>query len=268
MKQILMKKLLILLSILFGLLSNGIAQNSSYQTCNYNGNGVQLPFRILFPENFDSTSHYPVILFLHGAGERGNDNQKQLIHGSDFFLNHNQNSNDPAVVIFPQCPEKSYWASVDFQKNDNGSRKFIFAPEAGPTAPLAAVMRLMDSIIAQNWSDDHRIYLGGLSMGGMGTFELLYHMPHTFAAAFSICGGGLESQLVPKIAQTPLWIFHGDADDVVPVEFSIKMASAIKEANGEPLLTIYEGVGHNAWDKVFQEPDLLNWLLSVKLTTP
>jgi predicted peptidase len=105
-------------------------------------------------------------------------------------------------------------------------------------------------------------------MGGMGTFELLYHMPRTFAAAFSICGGGLESQLAPKIAQTPLWIFHGDADNVVPVGFSIKMADAIREAKGEPLLTIYAGVGHNAWDYVFQEPELLNWLLSNKLIKP
>lgn len=263
-----MKKYLVSLSLLLGLLLNVIAQDSSYQACNYTKDGFRLPFRILFPENFDSTAQYPVILFLHGAGERGNDNQKQLIHGSGFFLNHNQKPNDPAVVIFPQCPEESYWASVEFKTNDNGSRKFIFAPETGPTVPLSAVMRLMDSIISQNWSDNHRIYLGGLSMGGMGTYELLYHMPHTFAAAFSICGGGMENKLAPKIAQTPLWIFHGDADDVVPVEFSVKMANAIKEANGEPLLTIYEGVGHNAWDKVFQEPDLLNWLFSNKLTRP
>lgn len=263
-----MKKYLISLSLLLGLLLNVIAQDSSYQACNYTKDGFRLPFRILFPENFDSTAQYPVILFLHGAGERGNDNQKQLIHGSGFFFNHNQKPNDPAIVIFPQCPEELYWASVAFEKKEDGSRSFIFDPTAGPTIPLAAVVHLLDSIIAKNWSDNQRIYLGGLSMGGMGTFELLYHMPHTFAAAFSICGGADENIVAPVIAQTPLWIFHGDADNVVPVEYSLKMDNAIRKEKGNPLLTIYQGVGHNAWDYAFQEPELLKWLLSQQLSKP
>lgn len=252
------------LFILFSLIIQ--AQDIEFQKYHFEKEGFILPYRILYPENFNTDQKYPLIVFLHGAGERGTDNEKQLMHGSEFFIHHNQTGIDPAVVIFPQCPEEFYWAAVKFEFHDDGNRSFIFTPDKDPTPPLETVMGLIDSLSKTSWSDNERFYLGGLSMGGMGTFELLFRMPNTFAAAFPICGGGNESVIAPALAKVPMWIFHGEADAVVPAAYSLNMVDALKKAGGMPKLTIYPGVGHNAWDEVFKEPELLKWLFSNKLS--
>ena len=111
-------------------------------------------------------------------------------------------------------------------------------------------------------ADEKRLYIAGLSMGAMGTFEFLSRNPKDFAAAIAICGGGTE-ELVPRYAgQTEIWIFHGVKDRVVPVEFSERMAAAIRKHGGNPRLTLYPKVDHNSWDNAFAEPDLLSWLFS------
>jgi predicted peptidase len=110
--------------------------------------------------------------------------------------------------------------------------------------------------------DKHRVYVGGLSMGGMGTFELLRRKPNVFAAAFAICGGDNTFNAKLYAKKVPLWIFHGAKDDVVPVEHSLVMAEAIKAAGGNPKLTIYPNDSHNSWNDAFAEPDLIPWLFS------
>jgi predicted peptidase len=129
--------------------------------------------------------------------------------------------------------------------------------------PLKLVMQLLDSLLKMNWVDNDRIYLGGLSMGGMGTFELLYRKPEIFAAAFPICGGGNPEMINKKVSSVEIWAFHGQDDTVVPPELSVKMINALEKAGSNTRLSLYPGVGHNAWDNVFIEPGLLPWLFSV-----
>lgn len=238
-------------------------QHDFYTSATFTRGNSSLPFRIMYPEGFEVSGKYPLIIFLHGAGERGNDNQEQLVHGSAFFEKYNRRD-FPAVVVFPQCPEEQYWASVDFTWHDDGSRTFAFRPEREPSQPMQLVISLLDSLLSTPWIDDSRIYLGGLSMGGMGTFELIYRRPELFAAAFPVCGGGKPETAAFFASKVPLWVFHGDADPVVPIGLSTAMVEAIRKTGANPRFTIYPGVGHNAWDYTFKESELMPWLFTNK----
>lgn len=222
--------------------------------------GDTLPYRILYPEGYSSsTDTLPLVLFLHGAGERGEDNSAQLTHGAQLFLD--SMSQYPAIVVFPQCGSGSYWVRIERQADDL-QMPFYEAP----VSDMGMVIELLAQLQAQERIDPSRIYLAGLSMGGFGTFELLARLPRTFAAAVPICGGG-NKLLAPLYAQhTPMWIFHGDADSVVSVDLSRKMYKALAEAGGQPKYTEYPEVGHNSWDPAFAEPELLKWLFSHRLS--
>jgi predicted peptidase len=224
--------------------------------------GKSLPYRILYPDDFDTTKQYPLILFLHGAGERGSDNKSQLVHGGSFFADEKIRKEYPAVVVFPQCAAGSYWASVDITRHENKPPEFSFAPGATPTEPMFLTIQLLDSLLCKDWIDASQILIGGLSMGGMGTFELLYRRPEVFAAAFPICGGGNPDFINPEVKNVRVYAFHGEDDGVVSVEYSKKMIEAFVAAGVDARLTIYPGVGHNAWDYVFEEPQLLKLLFN------
>ena len=131
-----------------------------------------LRYRIMYPKNFKEDGNYPVVLFLHGAGERGNDNEKQLWNGGKLFATDYLQEKYPAVVIFPQCPTDSYWASVDVDRSSYPIN-LDFKYGEGPTKPLEMVMELLETTIAEPYTNENQVYLMGLSMGGMGTFELL-----------------------------------------------------------------------------------------------
>lgn len=226
-------------------------------------NGGELSYRVLYPEDFDKNKEYPVILFLHGAGERGDDNQKQLTHGSDLFLETANRKKYPAIVIFPQCPADSYWSNVNVETDESGKRIFKFGTEGEPTEAMKGVLALVDDLQKTDYVNQDRIYLGGLSMGGMGTFELLRRKPGMFAAAFAICGGdNLEN--VKDYKDVPLWIFHGEEDSIVPASLSIDIVEKLKEIGAKPRFSLYPGVDHNSWDNAFAEPDLLSWLFRHK----
>ena len=149
-----------------------------------------LPYRILIPENYHSQSPFPLLIFLHGAGERGSDNKSQLVHGSFLFKSEDFRNNYPAIVVFPQCPEKSSWANVKRNYDMLNGKKFDFFKEISENKQLIMVEKLLDFIEKKYSIDPTRRYVGGLSMGGMGTFELVARNPDYFAAAFPICGGG------------------------------------------------------------------------------
>jgi predicted peptidase len=221
--------------------------------------GSSLPYRVLFPENYDKSEKYPLILVLHGAGERGSDNEKQLVHGSKLFLDSTVRVKYPAIVVFPQCPEQSYWSSV---KIDRGVTPLVldFDYTRSATAPLENAMALVQKLLNEEAVDEDRVYISGLSMGGMGTFEAVYRNPKMFAAALPICGGG-DTKNYKKV-KTPFWIFHGDADGVVDVKYSRAMAERLKELKVKTKYTEYPGVNHNSWDSAFAEPDFLKWMLS------
>ncbi|GGG99199.1 phospholipase [Parapedobacter pyrenivorans] len=223
--------------------------------------GDTLPYRILYPENYDSQGNYPVLFFLHGAGERGNDNAKQLTHGAKLFLTDSMRHSFPAIVIFPQCPVDSYWSNVDIQSQVEGKREFYFRTSGRPSTGMALFLKLMKHTLKNEAVDENRIYIGGLSMGAMGTYEALRRKPKVFAAAFAICGGD-HTFNVRKYAHVPLWIFHGEQDDVVPPTHSHAIVAELKRLGASPKYTFYPTANHNSWDAAFAEPELLPWLFS------
>ncbi|MEW4924865.1 alpha/beta hydrolase-fold protein [Algibacter sp. 2305UL17-15] len=222
-----------------------------------------LQYRMMMPKDFDASKQYPVVLFLHGAGERGSDNKAQLVHGSKLFASEDNRTNFPAIVIFPQCPKNSYWANATVDRTSRPI-KLEFPLDIAPTKPLELVMELMDNMAAKPYVDASKIYVGGLSMGGMGTFEIVYRKPGFFAAAFSICGAGNPEATKVYAKTTPFWVFHGANDDVVNPQSSVKMIDAILEHGGKPNFILYAKDNHNSWDSAFAEPDLLPWLFSNK----
>lgn len=224
------------------------------EKCVYeNAQGEKLLYRLWKPEKVDPNKKYPLILFLHGAGERGDDNEAQL--KNDEFLSLVLDPEHPAFLIAPQCPKDQSWSRM---------RRPWDQPESGPVEPtpvMKLVMELLDKIRQEQSIDPDRVYVTGLSMGGFGTFDLLLRRPHDFAAAVPICGGGPTSR-AKEIAHIPLWIFHGGADPVVPVKLSQDMVEALRQAGADVHYTEYPGVGHNSWAKAYQEPELRKWLFA------
>jgi len=225
--------------------------------------GKVLPYRILYPANYDKTKKYPLLLFLHGAGERGKDNEKQLAHGSKLFITAENRKNFPAIVIFPQCPAESFWAVMQTdQTKQPAVRTFDYTVE--PNWPLAAANELVKKLSNEEGVDKKQIFISGLSMGGMGTFESVYRYPDMYAAALPICGGGDVNHYDKRVAKVPFWIFHGAADAVVNVKLSQEMVEKLKALKAEVRYSEYPGVNHDSWNKAFAEPDYLSWMLSHK----
>jgi predicted peptidase len=216
----------------------------------------------MYPSDFDETGKYPLLLFLHGAGERGSDNEKQLVHGASLFADPAIRKEYPAIVVFPQCAEDDWWARTEESRDQDGKRIFTFYSKGSPNPSMRLVLGLLDELVKAAYTDSDRLYLGGLSMGGMGTFDLLTLRPKTFAAAFPICGGG-NPRKTRKISRvTSFWIFHGAEDEEVDPKYSETMAEALEKHKGKVKLTIYPGIGHNSWDDAFAEPELLPWIFS------
>lgn len=257
-----MKKILFLLCGLF--ISLGAFSQAKFEKRELAfGPDQTLPYQILYPSNMEKGKKYPVILFLHGAGERGSDNEKQLTHGSKLFLDPSNQVKYPAIVIMPQCPANSYWSTVKIDRNTKPTT-FVFEYPKEPNWPLAAAVSIVKTLVKEKVADKKRLYIMGLSMGGMGTFEAISRNPKLFAAAAPICGGA-DLHFVKKYAKKlPLWVFHGDADAVVPVRHSREAVAALKEAGANPTYTEYPGVNHNSWDNVFKEPNLFSWMFSYK----
>jgi predicted peptidase len=220
-----------------------------------------LPYRILFPERFDPLKKYPLIIVLHGAGERGKDNEAQLKFGPKLFLNDTIREKYPAIVVFPQCPSDSFWSNV---KVDSTTGKWLFMFQEGgePTRAMSTLLGLVNQLLEKPYISKKQVYIGGLSMGGMGTFEILRRKPNLFAAAFSICGGDNTNNAKKYAKKVPMWIFHGAKDSVVPFTHSEAMVEAIKAEGGDPKFTVYPNDDHNSWDDAFKEPGLIPWLFS------
>jgi predicted peptidase len=232
---------------------------SLYQREMYTAQGDSLPYRILYPEDFNPKVTYPLVLFLHGRGESGRDNEKQLTYGARLFLKDTLRTNYPALVVFPQCPPDSYWANVDIRTDNTGKRTFHFVKGGEPTKAMRALLGLTEALTGQPYVDKDRVYVGGLSMGGMGTYELLRRKPKLFAAAFAICGGDHVAN-VKKYRKVPLWIFHGAQDEVVPLAFSETLVQALRKKGAKVNFTVYPQASHNSWEAAFAEPGLLPWL--------
>ena len=258
-----MKNIFLLLSCLFIFEAAGFSQNFSlYEKHLFISNSDTLPYRLLLPENYDAAKKYPLIFFMHGAGERGNDNEKQLVHGAKLFLKEEVRKNFAAIIVFPQCPEKSFWSNVDFKADSNGKRIFNFqSTAAAPSLGMKLAKALLLQVIKKYPVNKKQVYAGGLSMGGMGTFEIAARNPKLFAAAFPICGGG-DPATAKKMRKIKWWVFHGAKDDVVPPSFSQTMVDALRKAHANVQFSLYPNANHNSWDAAFAEPELLKWLFA------
>jgi predicted peptidase len=149
-------------------------------------------------------------------------------------------------------------------QTDSATRKlkFIFQYDMPPTKPMQSLMDMVNEFLDKPYIDKHKVYVGGLSMGGMGTFEIIGRMPNIFAAAFAMCGGDNTLNAKKYAKKVPLWVFHGEKDSVVPYTHSESIVAAIKAAGGDPRYTLYMHDDHNCWNDAFAEPDLIPWLFS------
>lgn len=223
--------------------------------------GDTMPYRLLLPENYDSLKAYPLVLFLHGRGESGYDNEKQLIHGSKLFLVDSIRKTYPAIIVFPQCDAGSYWSNVqaDMAGSKSSNRTFYFVADGEPTKAMKLLLSLFDNLLLRYNIKKTQVYVMGLSMGGMGTFEIVRRKPGVFAAAIPICGGA-HPTTASSLTKTKWWVFHGGKDNVVLPEFSEKMVEALKKAKAKVKFTLYPNANHNSWDPAFAEPTLISWL--------
>jgi predicted peptidase len=209
-----------------------------------------LPYRYYVPKINESTK-LPLVIFLHGAGERGNDNNAQLFHGVKYFMADSAQSKYQCAIFAPQCPTTKRWVETDW-------KLLKHTMPAKPSDPMTLVFAVIDSLKKLPYIDSTRIYITGLSMGGYGTWDAMQRRPDFFAAAVPICGGGDEAQ-APKLKSMPIWAFHGTTDKLVKPERTRNMVAAINAAGGHPKVTYYE-VGHFVWDQAYSTPDLLKWM--------
>ena len=215
-----------------------------------NAKGETLLYRLFVPQNYDRQKRYPLVLYLHGGGGRGNDNLKQIEGGNgyliDFFTQTETQSRYPSFVVAPQSPMQEGWIEYD---------------SITPTRQLRLVYELIGELQRTYSIDPKRLYVAGQSMGGFGTFAIISEYPRMFAAGVSLCGGGDEAR-VARLTGTPIWAFHGEKDEAVKVERSRNIVAAIKKAGSHAKYTEYAGEGHNIWTKVVKEPELLAWLFA------
>ncbi len=209
-------------------------------------------------KRFRSWAPLPLVLYLHGSGGLGTDNAKQLALGNVFgtrvWALPEHQTRFPCYVLAPQTDRG--WARYDAPP-DGGAAQVV--PGLGDGAKLA--VEIIDTLRREFAVDERRIYLTGQSMGGAGVWNLTAHRPQYFAAAVSCCGSATKDAAALSAA-TPLWNFHGDADQTVPVAVSRGRIAALKTAGARPSVTEYAGVGHNVWEWAYTEPALLNWVFA------
>ena len=253
-----MKKIALFFSLIFFAIQLIAQENYLYGSFSHNNH--TLPYRYLEPQNIKLNKKYPVVLFLHGAGERGTDNEAQLLHCSGQFLNPDVRDRYPAYVFFPQAPQGAFWSNPDRLTELSQA---MFAAVGEPSWQLQTIKAMVDSISQLPNVDPKRIYIMGISMGAMATYELCWRYPHLFAAAVPICGGADINRLA-NAAGIPWRIYHGDADKVVPVIFSRTAYRTLKNAGAKIIYREFAGCTHNSWNPAFNDPDLFPWLFKQK----
>ncbi len=219
--------------------------------------GVDIPYRLLTPEESQEGEKYPLVLFLHGAGETGDDNESQLANGASVFSNPVNRTEYPAFVVFPQCA-KRYWTS---EISDQVFLPGAAVPEESPTEK--GVMELVESLADSLPVDRDRIYIVGISMGAIGAYDLVCRYPDTFAAAVPICGA-VNVDRLKDAGNVKFLIFHGDSDDEVPTICGREAYRTLKALGNDARYVEFAGAGHDCWSAAFNHPDFLPWLFSQK----
>ena len=206
-------------------------------------------YQLYSPElTFDSDGNYPgeplpLVVFLHGSGERGSDNQLQMERAL-WFAEPRVQDKYPSFILAPQCPLERWWS---------------------PELQTKQVRAIIDRLMAEYPIDPDRVYITGLSMGGFGTWEMLYSNPGFFAAAAPVCGG-YDPALASAFATVPTWVFHGDADQAVEVENSRAMVKALRAIGAPVKYTEYPGVGHDSWTAAYHDDEFIDWLFAQRLS--
>ena len=231
------------------------------EACRFSEGYSPLPYRLYRSDKAESTANaLPLVVFLHGAGERGYDNSSQLTHCINYFLDDTVTSQYPFLLLVPQCPIGKRWVNTDWSLPEHQM-------EREPTEELLGVMTMVDSLIDCGAVDPSRVYLCGISMGGFGVWDALQRWPEKFAAAIAICGGG-DPAYAQNLKDTPIYIFHGLQDDVVMPSRSLQMYHAMKESgNLGAFLVTYPGLGHECWNEAFASPGLFKWLFCQRLNS-
>jgi predicted peptidase len=221
-----------------------------------NKQGDHIPYRLFVPLGYDANRKYPLLLWLHGGDGRGADNVRQLNGGNQvgthFFAGKEVQLKFPMFVLLPQCPSNENWSDPDLNQ---------------PTKWLELAMGALSEVQKEFSIDPDRLYLAGQSMGGLGAWSTLQAYPAKWAAAVILCAYDNFTD-VKVLAQTPIWVFQGKADDTVPVLLVQDMMKQLQKAHTKLRYTEYPKAGHDVWNKAFAEPDLLPWLLSQKLGQP
>jgi predicted peptidase len=241
-------------------LASAAARADDYLARTYSDpNGKSLPYRLLIPPGYVAGQKYPLILFFHGAGERGSDNKKQLKFVAPLFATAEFQSAHPCFVVAPQCPPSQQWVDMPWGAL-SGVRP------AQPSQSMQLALGILDQIEGQFNIDHDRVYVAGLSMGGYAAWDCVTRFPGRFAAGVACCGGGDEKTVTAEVARVPVWAFHSADDNVVPVVRSRNMIAAMKKMGGQPKYIEFQGLGHASWDKAYSEPGLYDWLFAQQLS--
>lgn len=219
--------------------------------------GDRIPYWLYLPENAaENDKKLPVVVFLHGMGQRGSNLDQVLAHGPPKLIAKGKHF--PFIMIAPQCPNDSH-------KGRRNAKSFWWHPE-GPIDKVKSILNFETQRLGN--VDPNRIYITGLSMGGFGTYQIVSRYPDYFAAAAPICGHGnrIENKeaLQKAFAKIPVWAFHGDRDNVVRLAEQQRTIKLLKEGGADIKFTIYPGVGHDSWTRTYNDPALYEWLLAQK----
>ena len=219
--------------------------------------GTVVKYRWSAPEKTEAGKSYPLVLFLHGSGERGTDNKAQTKHGVLPILEGAEKLGQPVFLIAPQCPLGRWWSPAKTEKRPT-------AEVDKADSLLDAILALVDESATKYPVDPKRFYVTGLSMGGFATWDLLGRAPDRIAAAIPICGGG-DPSLVARFKDVPIWAFHGEKDASVPAKRTHEMIAALENAGGKPKSTFYPEVNHDSWTRTYSDPMVLRWMLDQRL---
>jgi predicted peptidase len=215
-----------------------------------------LQYRLAYPIDYDARKKYPLLLYLHGNGERGSDNQTPLLRVPAALISATGLQRYPCFMLVPQCPKKQVW--VDFPHFPKS-----LGTSAQPTRPAQLTLSLVDELVHQLAIDTDRMYITGYSSGGEGALDLLTRRPTLFAAAIPVCSVSDTSQ-ARSISTIPVWLFHGSADSVNRAEYSRLMVASLRQHGGNPIYTEYRGAGHNIVQQAYAEEGLFDWLFRQK----
>ena len=250
-----MKEMLVAVAAISSLLSavaGGIQDRTEART--FTGAGGKL-FRYRWAEkSAPAGEKVPLVIFLHGAGERGTNNVAQLVHGVGELVAWLDKNEKGFRLVAGQVPNAKRWVEVDWSAKSHDM-------PAEPSETMSLALQFLDAQLADPAVDASRVYVTGISMGGYGTWDMVCRRPEVFAAAMPICGGGDVAQ-APKIAAVPIWAFHGSKDAAVPVCRSRSMVSALWSAGSDAHYREYPGMGHDVWTRTYRDPEVLKWFFS------